>query len=196
MLSDYNSERTNHYDKVKSIVITPVVGNLTLLTVALVGSFFGLFTDMSLWFMLLMMLLSFLTIIYIFSAIGIYRNFHVFKQIISVNNIMDDSNDVIIDFLEKRKSTAYRMLGIYETDEVIIIEFSPYRLKHNCDKYVPIIALMPKVGSRSGWQNIEQSEDTLARLSALKQFAKKNEESKLRYLGNQVYYFSHLKEDV
>ncbi|ADG40178.1 hypothetical protein LGMK_09160 [Leuconostoc sp. C2] len=48
----------------------------------------------------------------------------------------------------------------------------------------------------STWQNIVQSNDAMRKLKELKEFAQKNEASKLRYLGNQVYYFSHVAKNV
>lgn len=200
MLSSYNLERQKYYGKLKSIVIIPVIGNLILLMVGIIISFGVSFTDMKLWFILfvalLVILLFFFIIIYIIFAIGIYRNFQVFKQNISLNNIMDNSNEIIEDFLGKKNGTTYRMLGIYETDQLIIIEFSPYRLRNKTDKYKPIIAMMGKTAADSTWQNIVESNDAMRRLKELREFAQKNEASKLRYLGNQVYYFSHVAENV
>lgn len=43
----------------------------------------------------------------------------------------------------------------------------------------------------STWQTLLKSQDAMKRLKDLRKLANKNKETKLRYLGNQFYYFSH-----
>lgn len=195
MLSDYNLKRKQYYLMIKSVVKTPIVGNLLLLSLGLLISIWGLSTDMHLWFLLLLILLIFLISTYIVLVIGTSKSFRIFEQEVSSKDIISDSPKLILDFLEDRKSNAYHVQGVYENNENIIIEFSPYFLKKS-KKYTPVIAMMSKFAEDSTWESILESPDAMKKLKQLKQISEKNESNKMRYLGNHVYYFNHVVENV
>ncbi|MET3357755.1 UNVERIFIED_ORG: hypothetical protein ABIC58_001115 [Leuconostoc holzapfelii] len=192
MITDYNLKREQHYLDIKSSVATLVNGVMLLLILGTVVSFWGLFTDSKVIFICMLVFLIFLISIYSLFAIGLYSNLRVFRQEISCNNIMNNSNEFVLEFLKKKQSSDYKALGIYENEDIIIIEFAPYLIKNKADKYTPVVALMNKDSLKgSTWQTLLKSQDAMKRLKDLRKFANKNEETKLRYLGNQFYYFSY-----
>lgn len=192
MITDYNLKREQHYLDIKSSVATLIKGVMLLLMLGTVVSFWGLFTDSKVIFICMIVFLIFLISIYSLFAIGLYSNLRVFKQEISCNNIMKNSNEFVLKFLKKKQSSDYKTLGIYENKDIIIIEFAPYLIKNKTDKYSPVVALMNKDSLKgSTWQTLLKSQDAMKRLKDLRKLADKNKETKLRYLGNQFYYFSH-----
>lgn len=198
MILDYNLKREQHYLNVKASTMLLANSMIILLALAIGVGIWGIFTfNHKILYIFMVILLTFLMSLYILFTIVLYGNFKVFNQRIDYDNVMKKSSEIILDFLESRTTKNYKLLGIYETEDIIIIEFVPYLLKKDSDKYKPVIALMDKeVLEGSTWQNIVQSNDAMRKLKELKEFAQKNEASKLRYLGNQVYYFSHVVENV
>lgn len=198
MILDYNLKREQHYLNVKASTMILANSMIILLALAIGVGIWGIFTfNHKILYIFMVILLTFLMSLYILFTIVLYGNFKVFNQRIDYDNVMKKSSEIILDFLESRTTKNYKLLGIYETEDIIIIEFVPYLLKKDSDKYKPAIALMDKeVLEGSTWQNIVESNDAMRRLKELKEFAQKNEASKLRYLGNQVYYFSHVAESV
>ena len=56
--------------------------------------------------------------------------------------------------------------------------------------------MMSKFAEDSTWESILESPDAMKKLKQLKQISEKNESNKMRYLGNHVYYFNHVVENV
>lgn len=102
MITDYNLKRQQHYLDIKSSVVTLVKGVMILLMLGTLVSFWGLFTAYKVIFICMVFFLIFLISIYSLFAIGLYSNLRVFKQEISCNNIMNNSNEFVLEFLKKK----------------------------------------------------------------------------------------------
>lgn len=192
-MSDYNIERKKHYLDIKSAVKGFLIGIIVLLIVSILVSMWGLTTDFKILYLCLIVLLILFLILYIMCAIGLYVNSRIIKQAISYDNIINNSDNITLEFLEHKLDRNYKILGVYETQNVLIIEFWPYLLNKNVNKFKPIISLVnKKLDDDSTWKTISKSDDAMKTLKKFKQFTEKNSSNKLRYIGSQSYYFKHL----
>lgn len=174
MMNHYNTARKKHYSNIKYSVKGFLIGIIVLLIVSILVCMWGLTTDLKILYLCLIVLLTLFLILYIMCAIGLYVKSRIFKQSISYDNIISDSDNITLRFLEHKLGRNYKILGVYETQDVLIIEFLPYLLNKNVDKYKPVISLVnKKIDDDSTWKMILESDDAMKTLKNSSNLQKK-----------------------
>ncbi|MBK0041504.1 MULTISPECIES: hypothetical protein [unclassified Leuconostoc] len=190
MLKEYQIERKNHYNKMSS---SRVLGEMK--TEDVVFGTIGGVCFLIEWELNNSHLIRFLCVVaalLIFTSITssanrLHKNLKILSKDVTRHNLASRERNLIGKFLSEviypRGEVSRSILGVYETDYAILIEFTSNKRK----QYQPTVAILNK--NTSEWQQLKQSNRAMKALNQIKLIDAANRKRLRRYWTvSQLFY--------